>query len=142
MDEKSPALDRIADAIEAIAISQVRQAEAMEQLSAATAATAPAPNLTKSLGSYINFDWSSIGAKVIKSDADGAIAVVHNGKIYTRRNPVNKFDLAIWYSRCIGKEDNENLYERLVTFKVPKIEAEPLNQKTRDRLSAYQQRSA
>lgn len=78
-----------------------------------------APNLTYSLGDYPGFDWNQINARVLETDGDGATAIDWSGRMYTRRSVQNKFDPAIWYSRSIGKneEDGTNQYERLITFK-------------------------
>lgn len=93
-----------------------------------------APDIVADLSSYVDYDWSRINAEVIAKDKDGAIAVRHSGKIYTRRNPANKFGCAIWYSRASGKDGDETVYERLITFKEVKVEADPLNEKTRNLL--------
>lgn len=81
-------------------------------------ASNPGPNYRKSLAEFPRFDWSEIGAEVIKRDATGVAAVEWNGRLFTRRSPNNKFDVAIWFSRCIGKDDaGGNRYEKLITFK-------------------------
>jgi hypothetical protein len=90
----------------------------------------PAPDIVHDLSRYKNFDWASINAEIVAKDKHGAIAVRHSGKIYTRRNPINKFGVAIWYSRATRKDGDETVYERLVTFKEVAIEADPLNEKT------------
>ncbi len=78
----------------------------------------PGPNYRKNLAEFRNFDWSQIGAEIVKSDADGVSAVEWNGRLFTRRSPSNKFDTAIWFSRCVGKDDaGNNRYEKLITFK-------------------------
>lgn len=64
----------------------------------------PAPNYQRPLSKYPNFDWSSIGAGVLKEDEDGVSSVEWNGQVFTRRSPNNKFDAAIWFSRCVGKD--------------------------------------
>lgn len=90
----------------------------------------PAPDIVKDIGDYEDFDWSSINAEIVASDRHGPIAVRHGGQIYIRRNPANKFGVAIWYSRAAGKDGDETTYARLITFKEVKIEADPLNDKT------------
>lgn len=103
----------------------------------------PSPDMVFDLGAYPGFDWRAIGAEVIAKDNHGAIAVKHGGKIYTRRNPSNKFGIAIWYSRATGKgDDDATTYERLITFKEVKIEADPLNSKTISVLQRLRQREA
>jgi DdrB-like protein len=64
----------------------------------------PAPNYQRPLSDYPGFNWPSIGATVLKEDHDGATAVEWNGQVFTRRSPNNKFDAAIWFSRCTGKD--------------------------------------
>lgn len=90
----------------------------------------PAPDIVLDLSAYSGFDWSSIGAQPIARDKHGAIAVRYDGKIYLRRSPTNKFGVAIWYSRATGKDGDETTYERLITFKEVKVEADPLPAKT------------
>lgn len=96
-------------------------AQALERIAAILERIAPAPkapNYLFDLEAYPAFDWASIEAVVVQSDGDGAAAVRWCGQIYNRRSPTNKFSEAIWYSRCIGKDESgENQYERLCTFK-------------------------
>ncbi len=106
-----------------------RIAEAVERLAPASTA---APNYTYSLESFSSFDWASINTTVVQSDQYGAAIVSWKGKQFVRRSPSNKFDPAIWFSRCVGKDENgENRYERLVTFKPQKTEVEPVSEKAR-----------
>jgi hypothetical protein len=89
------------------------------------------PNYQRLLSEYPHFDWGSIGATVLKTDVDGATSVEWNGQVFTRRSPSNKFDAAVWFSRCIGKDaDGNNRYARLITFKAAS-EAEPIAAKAR-----------
>lgn len=91
----------------------------------------PGPNYRKPLADYKGFDWSLIGAEVVRRDDDGVAAVEWNGRLFTRRAPGNKFDAAIWFSRCIGKDDaGGNRYEKLITFKDSAL-AEEIAPKTR-----------
>lgn len=108
------ALERIADVLERIAPTQQ-----------------PAPNYQYPLESFAEFSWGQIGAEVVQRDQYGAAIVNWRGQQYVRRSPSNKFGEAIWFSRCIGKDDNgENKYERLVTFRpLSKFEVEPLPEK-------------
>lgn len=108
------ALERIADAVERIAPS-----------------TQVAPNYQYSLESFATFDWESLGATVERSDQYGAAIVNWRGNRFVRRSPSNKFGEAIWFSRCVGKDDNgENKYERLCIFKpLSKVEVEPVPSK-------------
>lgn len=76
------------------------------------------PHYQFALKDYANFDWASIGAVVADEDCDGATAILWNKNVYLRRSPTNKFEPAIWFSRCVGKDDKgANIYERLITFK-------------------------
>lgn len=91
----------------------------------------PAPNYQRPLSEYHSFDWSSIGAGVLKEDEDGVSSVEWNGQVFTRRSPNNKFDAAIWFSRCVGKDaDGNNRYVRLITFKAAS-DAEPIAAKAK-----------
>lgn len=101
-----------------------RIADALEKLAAGGEPVAP--NYQRPLEDYAHFDWSSIGAEVVRSDDDGPTHVEHRGMLYIRRCPDNKFGEAIWYSRAVGKdEDGKNKYVSLISFR--KIsQAEPL----------------
>lgn len=110
--------------------NQDRIALALERIATALEAQSPAPDLVLDLAQYPGFDWASIGAEMVQRDTHGAIAVRYQGKIYTRRNPVNKYGVAIWYSRATGKDGEATVYERLATFKEVKVEADPLSDKT------------
>lgn len=90
-----------------------------------------APNYQRPLSDYPGFDWLSIGATVLKDDGDGVTAVEWNGQVFTRRSPNNKFDAAVWFSRCIGKDaDGNNRYARLISFKAVN-DAEPIAAKAK-----------
>jgi hypothetical protein len=87
---------------------------------------------------FKTFDWGKIGAVVVKSDQYGAAVVgIHpdeswqQWKEYIRRSPDNAYDTAIFFSRCVGKdEDGKNKYERLITFKSKKpIDVNPISRK-------------
>jgi len=76
------------------------------------------PSYQFALKDYATFDWASIGAVVADYDSDGATAILWRKNVYLRRSPSNKFGAAIWFSRCVGKDEKgANIYERLVTFK-------------------------
>src|SRR5687767_15974019 len=78
----------------------------------------PAPNYHRPLTEYPEFDWTSIGAAILKEDQEGVTAVEWNGQVFTRRSANNKFDAAVWFSRCTGKDaEGNNRYARLMTFK-------------------------
>lgn len=115
---------------------QLRQMQALERIASSLEQLSPktAPNYQYPLESFKNFDWNSIGVTVIKSDRYGAGVVSWNGHQYLRRSPSNKYDPAVWFSRCTGKDDDgTNKYERLITFKaLSKTEVDPLPQKVQD----------
>jgi hypothetical protein len=91
----------------------------------------PAPNYQRPLSEYANFDWSSIGAAVLTRDKDGVTAVEWNGQVFKRRSPSNKYDAAIFFSRCLGKDAaGNNQYARLIKF-TPAAEAEPISDKAK-----------
>ncbi len=91
----------------------------------------PAPNYRRPLSEYRDFDWSSIGAIVLKEDKDGATEVEWNGQVFTRRSPDNSYDAAVWYSRSVGKDsDGKNKYLRLITFK-PSSESRSIGAKAK-----------
>lgn len=93
--------------------------------------SSPAPNYQRQLNEYQNFDWGSIGAMILKQDEDGVSAVEWNGQVFVRRSPNNKYDAAIWFSRCTGKDaDGNNRYVRLISFKAVN-EAEPIAAKAK-----------
>ena len=115
---------------------QLRQTLALEKISAVLEQLTrlDAPNYEYPLESFRNFDWSSIGAEVVRKDQYGAAIVSWNGKQFIRRSPSNKFGVALWFSKCTGKdEDGSNKYERLITFKPLKSkEVEPVSEKARN----------
>ncbi|HLO84809.1 MAG TPA: single-stranded DNA-binding protein [Nostocaceae cyanobacterium] len=114
-----------------------RQVTALERIADALDRFVPntAPNYQRSISEFPNFDWSSINATVEKSDQYGAAVVSWCGYQFVRRSPSNKFGAAIWFSRCVGKNDNQNIYERLITFKpLSDKEAEPVPEKVQRHL--------
>jgi hypothetical protein len=68
---------------------------------------------------------------VERQDQYGAAIVSWNGQQYTRRSPSNKFGEAVWFSRCVGKDESgQNKYERLITFKpTSKAQVDPIPEK-------------
>ena len=89
-----------------------------KQLDQLIAFAAPvSPDYRAALHEYKAFDWQSIGAQVLQSDAHGAVAVRWHRHDFVRRSGDGKFGRAIWFSRCVGKRDGENEYARLITFK-------------------------
>ncbi len=90
-----------------------------------------APNYQQHLEEFATFDWASIGATVERADGQGAAIVTWNGKQFIRRSPVNKYEPVVFFSRCIGNdEQGVKKYERLCTFKsLEKVEVEPISDK-------------
>lgn len=81
-------------------------------------ATLTAPDFVRPIEDFKSFDFALIGARTIAVDAYGPTQLEWGGYIWTRRNPVNKFDPAIWYSRPSGKDEaGKTKYLRLITFK-------------------------
>lgn len=115
---------------------QHRQMIALERIADTLDSFAPksAPDIKRPIEEFKDFDWSSIGARVDKSDSYGPAVVSWRGQLYTRRAPSNKYEPCLWYSRCTGKnEDGSNAYERLITFKsFAKLEADPLPYKVQN----------
>lgn len=104
-----------------------RVAQSLEEESARK----EAPNYQLHLEEFATFDFSSIGATIERCDGQGVAIVNWKGKQFIRRSPVNKYDPVVFFSRCIGKdEQGENKYERLCTFKsLGKVEVEPIADK-------------
>lgn len=94
----------------------------------------PAPNYEATLEEFLRFKWATIGARVENRDKYGATIVSRDGKIYQRRSPDNAYGAVIYFSRCIGKDENgNNEYERLITFKPAKsYEVQPISRKAED----------
>lgn len=90
-----------------------------------------APNYQLHLEEFATFDWESIGATVERSDAQGAAIVSWKGRQFIRRSPTNKYGAVVFFSRCIGNdEQGVKKYERLCTFKsLEKVEVEPISDK-------------
>lgn len=95
-----------------------RIASALERLSPASA-----PDYRFSLEDFPTFDWASIGAKIEATDRYGVAVVSWSGHRYKRRSPENSYGASIYFSRCIGKDDQgKNLYERLIKFEEKKLD--------------------
>jgi hypothetical protein len=113
LDRIAQQLGRIADSLEAIAIANAPKA----------------PNYVRPITEYQTFDWSGLGADVVKSDDFGVAQVQWGGYLWTRRAPQNKFGEAIWFSRTEGKDsEGKTHYARLITFK-KSGEVEPVPEK-------------
>ena len=78
----------------------------------------PSLNMQFPIEEFAHFDWAQIGARVVKADEYGPTVVERDGQQYRRRSPQNKFGAAIWFSRCVGKDDQgqANAYEKLISF--------------------------
>ncbi len=101
-------------------------------------ALSPAPEIRRPLEDYLAFDWAAIGARVLAKDQDGPTIVEHNGRIYKRRAPDNKYGAAIWFSRADGKDaEGNNNYVSLISFEIFKNEVEPIGHKVREALGQY-----
>ncbi|BAZ18952.1 hypothetical protein NIES4071_108370 (plasmid) [Calothrix sp. NIES-4071] len=115
-----------------------RQMVALERIADTLDSLVPktVPNIQRPIEEFKTFDWSTIGARVDNSDSYGPTVVSWRGLRYTRRCPQNKFGVAIFYSRCVGKdEDGANKYERLITFKpFSNLEVEPLSLKAQNQI--------
>ena len=90
-----------------------------------------APNYQQHLEEFATFNWASIGATVERADGQGAAIVNWKGKQFVRRSPTNKYGAVVFFSRCVGKdEQDKNRYERLCTFKsLENVEVEPISDK-------------
>jgi hypothetical protein len=90
----------------------------------------PAPNYKKDLKNFPDFNWEQIGAQVEKKDQYGAATVLWNAQRYVRRSPENAYGTAIFFTRCVGKDETgKNKYERLITFEdVKEIKVRPISQ--------------
>ena len=114
---------------------QYRQVVALEKLAEMVQQLMPtttaAPNLQSTLENFKSFDWSTIGATVERADQYGAAIVTWRGLQFVRRSPSNKFGEIIFFSRCVGKDDDgNNKYERLISFKpLSKVQIEPIPQR-------------
>ncbi|KKM93085.1 hypothetical protein LCGC14_1211960 [marine sediment metagenome] len=76
------------------------------------------PNFRRSLAEYAAFNWFSIEANPVREASDGINEVDWGGYTWRRRSGTGKFGNAIWFSRAIGRnEDNTPKYARLITFK-------------------------
>lgn len=111
---------------------QERQVVALEKIAIALDALKPekpAPNYKQSLKNFPTFDWSIIGAEVEKSDHYGAATVLWQGKRFVRRSPENNYGAAIFFTRCVGKDETgKNKYERLITFEpIQELKVRPIS---------------
>jgi DdrB-like protein len=108
------------DQFELFIFIQERQALALEKIARLLEQQLPrqpAPNYQATLEKFPDFDWASIGATVEKSDRDGVALVSWARTLYKRRSPDNAYGAAIFFSRCVGRnEAGQNQYERLITF--------------------------
>lgn len=110
-------LERIANALEKIAPKE------------------SAPDLKYELEDFKDFNWTAIDATVTTSDQYGPAIVLWGGNRYIRRSPNNSWGAAILFTRCIGKEGDRNIYERLVTFKELPKSAKPISREAESYLT-------
>ncbi|KJH72206.1 single-stranded DNA-binding protein [Aliterella atlantica] len=136
------ATNRIADAIEkltAMMEKMLKVSDTLERIALLIDRMLPAkaPDVVFDISQFATFDWASIGVVVVQKDESGPTVVNWRGQPFFRRSPNNKFAAAIWFSRCIGKDERgENTYERLCTFKsLGHIEVEPISDKVKADLS-------
>ena len=116
---------------------QTRQAEALEkiaQLIERSLPRQPAPNYRAILEQFHEFDWSSINAQVEWKDQYGVASVIWQGDRYKRRSPSNSYGAVIYFSSCVGKdEQGNNQYERLITFEpFANLTVEPISRKAEE----------
>lgn len=105
---------KLEDLFDSIEHSLERIAIALE----ANMATRSAPNYQALLEDFHSFNWEEIGAAIKKVDNYGVATVLWGGNRFVRRSPENSYGAAIYFSRCIGKDETgKNQYERLITFK-------------------------
>ena len=111
---------QIVNLLAAVASATTRIADAME----AHQANELDKIKTLPLSEYQTFDWATICARPIYSDADGVAAIAgEDGRIYKRRSNA-KFGNDIWFSRGDGKNEDDGTpnYKTLVKFVDIKIE--------------------
>jgi len=97
------------DILTTIARQLTRIADALE-------ADRPAPGYRAPLAMYPTWDWSTIDATVVESDAIGATVVTWGHHTFTRRTHP-KFGNDVWFSRGAGRDEEGAVrYERLITF--------------------------
>ncbi|WP_104010074.1 single-stranded DNA-binding protein [Trichormus variabilis] len=117
----------------------LRIADALERIAPATP---KAPNYQYPIEQFLTFDWESIGAVVEKHDQYGAAVVSWGGRSFLRRSPANKYSAAIWFSCAVGKDGENTIYERLITFKPRNSNAEPIPEKVTNLISYPQGKEA
>ena len=119
-------LDRIATALEVISKNGLA--------GAAPVVATTSPDYQRGLADYIDFDWSSIDARVMVSDEHGPTQVEWNNIIFTRRAPDNKYGRDIWYSHYVSTDDQGNKkYDWLISFKQA-AEVDPLPKKVQNEM--------
>lgn len=107
-----------------------RVAVAAEALAAGEQDPNDAPDIEMPLETFAGFDWSSISAEVVARDEFGPSILSFGGKAFKRRSPDNAYDPAVWFSRCVGKDEaGKNQYVRLITFRPMSDKVEPMGRK-------------
>lgn len=100
------------------AIYRVEEAVQKQKVESQQPTVKKAPNYSRRLAEFLNFDWSSIQATVEESDDDGPTIVRWEERLFKRRTGNQTFgDNAIYFSRSVGKDGEKNLYEWLISFK-------------------------
>lgn len=112
-----------------LAQSVAELTQEVRKLTIATAANEAAklaPNYRQKLTDYPSFDWSSIDAEVIERDDYGVSVVQWGGYSWTRKSPGNAYGSDIFFSRSIGKDENDkHQFVRLIGFYSPKQSQPP-----------------
>lgn len=126
--------DQLITVLTQLTMNTDRIANALERMAPQDTA---APNYQRLLEEFPEFDWSSIDAQVVKGDRYGAGVVAWQGKQFVRRSPENEFGAAVWFARCVGKDESgRNKYERLITFSpVTERKVKPVSREVEARLS-------
>lgn len=92
-----------------------RIADALEKMAAAAQPLSPDHRFP--ISEYRNFDWGSLGARVIKADPTGPGVVEWNGYTFVRRLAESaKMGKAIIFSRNAGMGEDGAEYHTLVKF--------------------------
>lgn len=144
-------MERQTAAIEVIAKSTRHQYKITERAAIATEKIATVlanylkvnmtPEYEYDMVDYLNFDWNSIGAKVIHNDSKNQATVVQwGGYTYKRRSPNNQYGASIFFSRNLGEDDSgKRHYEMFIAFRpAEKLQVEPISYAAQGYLNANQ----
>jgi hypothetical protein len=101
--------ERIANALERIA-------DALERMTPDSEEKANRLKYQRPLSEFPTFDWSLIGAEVLKADQWGAAIISWRGKEYYRRSN-DTYGADVWFARGNGKrDDGKTNYDWLIKF--------------------------